>query len=107
VDAVDIDPQALRTCRANAVANAVAVRTGLPEEIGADRYDIVVANILSLPLIVLAPVLAARTESGGWLALSGILDSQAYEVARAYEHALPLKALASEEGWTLLGGTRA
>lgn len=106
VDAVDIDPQAVRTCRANAAANAVAVRTGLPEEIGADCYDIVVANILSQPLIVLAPVLAARTDVGGWLALSGILDSQASEVAQAYAAALPLEALASEEGWTLVGGKR-
>jgi ribosomal protein L11 methyltransferase len=106
VDAVDIDPQAVRTCRANAEANAVTLRAGLPEEIGADRYDIVIANILSQPLIALAPVLAARTSSGGWLALSGILDKQVPEVVAAYAGAVELRALAEEDGWTLVGGTR-
>jgi len=104
VDAVEIDPQAVRTCRANAVANAVAVRAGLPEEIASEPYDIVVANILSQPLIVLAPALAART--GGWLALSGILDSQARGVAEAYAPELRLETLASEDGWALVAGAR-
>ena len=106
VDAVDIDPQAVRTCRANAAANAAAVRASPPEEIGSERYDIVVANILSQPLIVLAPALAARTAAGGWLVLSGILDSQAGEVVEAYAHALRLEILASEDGWALVGGVR-
>jgi len=106
VDAVDIDPQAVRTCRANAAANAVAVRAGLPEEIGAGRYDIVMANILSRPLILLAPALAARTGAGGRLVLSGILESQADEVAGAYAPVLRLATLASEEGWALVGGAR-
>ena len=107
VDAVDIDPQAVQTCRANAAANAVAVRAGLPEEIGSARYDIVVANILSQPLIVLAPALAARTDTGGRLALSGILESQADDVAGAYARAFPVGILASEDGWALVGGARA
>jgi ribosomal protein L11 methyltransferase len=107
VDAVDIDPQAVKTCRANAAVNAVAVRAGLPEEIGAERYDIVVANILSQPLIILAPMLAARTDAGGRLALSGILVSQASEVAAAYAHAFALELLESDAGWALVGGARA
>ena len=107
VDAVDVDPQAVSTCRANAAVNQVAMRTGLPEEFGSERYDIVVANILSQPLIVLAPVLAARAAAGGWLALSGILNSQASEVAGAYADALRLDTLASEDGWALIGGMRA
>jgi len=107
VDAVDIDPQAVRTCQANAAANAVAVRAGLPEEIASERYDIVVANILFQPLIVLAPALAARPDAGGRLVLSGILESQADELAGAYAHALRLETLASEDGWVLIGGGRA
>jgi ribosomal protein L11 methyltransferase len=105
VDAVDIDPQAVDTAAGNALANAVAVRCMMPDALPAARYDIVVANILAQPLILLAPVLGARTLAGGRIALSGILETQAEEVANAYAADFRLR-IRPEEGWALVEGVR-
>ena len=105
VDAVDLDAQALETTEANARANRVAVRVAAPEALPAARYDIVVSNILAQPLMLLAPLLASRTAPGGRIALSGILESQAAEVARAYAERFDM-SVSAEEGWALLEGVR-
>jgi len=105
VDAVDLDPQALEATAANARANQAAVRALAPEELPALRYDVVVSNILAQPLMLLAPLLAARTAPGGKIALSGILETQAAEVARAYSDAFRIQA-SVQEGWALLEGRR-
>jgi ribosomal protein L11 methyltransferase len=106
VDGVDVDPQAVETAAANARANGVALRAALPEPLAAATYDIVVSNILAQPLIVLAPLLAARTAAGGRLALSGILESQAGEVAAAYQTWFVMEANAIQDNWALLVGAR-
>jgi ribosomal protein L11 methyltransferase len=106
IEAVDNDPQAVEVTRANARANAVALRPSLPEALEPGSYDLVVANILALPLIELAPALSARTRRGGRLALSGILDSQADEVGAAYASAFEVTISEREEGWALVQGVR-
>ncbi len=105
-DAVDVDSQALEAARANARANRVALRVATPEALAPGSYDIVVANILAQPLILLAPLLAARVAPGGRLALSGVLESQASEVEHAYAPWLELEVGEAEEGWALLEGVR-
>ena len=65
-----------------------------------------VANILALPLIELAPELTGRTLSGGRLALSGILASQAEEVRAAYAPGFEMSIGGEEEGWALVHGVR-
>ena len=106
VDAVDLDPQSLQTASENARANGVAVRVAAPEALAPAVYDMVVSNILAQPLIVLAPLLAGRTRRGGRIALSGILDSQAAEVAAAYEPYFETRVAPPEEGWALVEGRR-
>jgi ribosomal protein L11 methyltransferase len=103
VDGVDVDPQAVETTLANAHANGVRLSAVLPDALGAGHYDVVVSNILAQPLIVLAPLLAAR---GRRLALSGILDEQAEEVMRAYRAWYDIELAANEERWVLLAGVR-
>lgn len=103
VDAVDLDPQAVATTQANAAANGVALRAMLADALGAADYDVVVANILAQPLIVLAPLLAQCARR---IALSGILEAQAEEVARAYEPWFDVKLGARDEGWALVVGAR-
>jgi ribosomal protein L11 methyltransferase len=103
VDAVDLDAEAVATTRANAHANAVEVRAALPDALPAADYDVVVANILAQPLIVLAPLLAQRAKR---LALSGILDSQAQELALAYRPKFELAIADRDDGWVLLAGER-
>ena len=103
---VDIDPLALESASYNAVRNGVALKV-----ISADRNipgvaRLTVANILANPLRMLAPLLAAHTAAGGLIALSGILDSQAEEVAAAYAPWATLDVDSRDEGWVLLAGTR-
>ncbi len=105
-DGVDIDDQALVAARANAIHNQVQV--SFHSAAGAIRQpaQIVVANILAHPLIVLAPLLARLTAPHGRLALAGLLTEQADEVRAAYGPWFDFDAPAQEEGWLLLSGTR-
>jgi ribosomal protein L11 methyltransferase len=103
VEGVDVDPQAVETAAANARINGVGLRAALADALPAAHYDVVVANILAQPLIVLAPLLAAR---GRRIVLSGILDEQADEVARAYQPWFAMKQGGHEERWVLLEGER-
>ena len=102
----DVDPQAITASRANAAANGVRARFAVPGRLGAGARDLVVANILANPLILLAPALAARTRPGGRIALSGILEPQGGEVAAAYEPWFTLAHARRLDGWVLLTGVR-
>ena len=106
VAAVDTDPVAIEVTRQNARANAVQVSAQLPEVEPSGRYDVLVANILAQPLIELGPRLAALAKRGAALALAGLLEAQAEEVARAYAAQFELAVEATEEGWALLSGVR-
>ena len=106
ITATDIDPQALATTAANAIDNGVVLKVMTPESLPPGTYDLVLANILAGPLVELEPLLAARTRAGGRIVLSGILESQAAEVAAAYARDFDAGVLAIEEGWALVGGRR-
>ena len=84
VVAVDIDPQAVTSTRANAQVNGVDVDVRLSTEPVPEPADVVVANILSNPLKLLAPMLSSLVAPGGRLVLAGLLDRQMDEVAAAY-----------------------
>lgn len=107
---VDIDPQAIESARTNSLSNHCEVAYYLPEEFGADarnqRFDVVVANILSNPLKLMAPMLCGRVSDGGSLVLSGVLARQADEVIAAYADFIKLHVHAEHEGWVALVGTK-
>ena len=109
VDGVDIDPQAIVSARENAVRNQCDVTFFLPEDFATARqgqcYDVVVANILSGPLKVMAPMLCGRVAKGGWLVLSGVLARQADEVIACYKNYIQLSVSAEFEGWVALAGS--
>lgn len=105
-DAVDIDEQAVLATGFNAQTNRAQVRAMLPEALADGQYRVVVANILSSPLKVLAPMLSHRVAPGGDLVLSGVLERQADEVAQAYAPWLALRVWRSREGWVCLHGRR-
>ena len=65
---------------------------------------IVVANILSAPLKLLAPAIAAHVNPCGWLVLSGILDRQADELIDAYAPYAALHIDNTLDGWVCLAG---
>ena len=106
IAATDIDPQALETSVANAADNGVVLEVTAPESLPPGVFDLVLANILAGPLIALEPLLAARTRAGGRIVPSGILESQAAEVAAAYARDFDAGVIAAEEGWALVGGER-
>lgn len=107
VDAVDIDPDAVAACQANAQANGVQLRSGLPDLVAGDAlYDVVLANILATPLKVLAPLLSRHVRVGGHLVLAGILERQAGELREAYAPWLDLGVADSEDGWVLMTARR-
>jgi ribosomal protein L11 methyltransferase len=106
IAATDIDPQALETTIANAAGNGVVLGVAAPGSLRPGTFDLVLANILAGPLISLEPLLAARTRKRGRIVLSGILESQAAEVAAAYARDFEAGILALEDGWALVGGVR-
>ena len=106
VAGVDIDPQAVDAARANAERNAVVATFADSAEPVAGEYDLVVANILSNPLRVLAPAICAHVRSGGRLALSGILREQAEEIIGIYAQWLPMQVADTREDWVCLAGVK-
>jgi len=106
---VDIDPQAIVSAKDNAQRNHCEIEYFLPEPFAqsahaGQRFDIVVANILSNPLKLMAPMLSGRVAPGGSLILSGVLARQAEEVAQAYAPFIKLSVWAELDGWVALHG---
>ena len=106
---IDIDPQAIQASRDNAERNGVSDKLDLylphqqPPGLSA---DVVVANILAGPLRELAPLIGVLPVSGGKLALSGVLASQADDVCSAYTDKFVLDPVAEKEEWCRITGQR-
>ncbi len=113
---VDVDPQAVTASRDNAIANHVEnVEFYLPnnapkgiaeKHLAGHPYDLVVANILTNPLRLLAPLLADATRTGGQIVLSGILEAQAQDVMNIYQQWFDLNPPIFEDGWSCLSGRK-
>ena len=103
---VDVDPLALEAARYNSQRNAVALEVQDAQASLAGAFRITVANILANPLRMLAPVIASHTLPQGRIALAGILEDQAREVAAAYEPWAALDIVARDGAWVLMTGTR-
>ena len=107
---VDIDEQALQASRENAERNNVSDKLelfmGTDQKLDLPKSPVTVANILAGPLAELEPIIASLTESGGKLALSGILTEQADSVIEAYSKDFVMNKVKDKEGWALLTGTR-
>lgn len=92
VIASDIDPVAVEVAEANLAANDMAGAVTCVVAPGFDQadlraaapYDLIFANILKGPLIMLAPDLSDHCKAGGAVILSGILNEQADEVIAVY-----------------------
>ncbi len=105
----DIDPVAVETARANAVANGAGpyvrpvVAVGLRHGAMAGRYDLIFANILAKPLRLLAPSIAAAAGPGAELVLSGLLGRDVPGVLSAYRaQGFSLAERGDIDGWATL-----
>lgn len=103
---VDIDPQAIRASRDNALQNQVEAQFYLSEEQPEGQFDVVVANILANPLRMLGEMLASRTRTGGRIVLSGILEEQTEELSAIYRQWFDLAAPQTDSGWVCISGTK-
>lgn len=104
---VDVDVQAVTASRDNAQANHVDfIEFHLPNRVPKARYDVVVANILTNPLRVLAPLLADAAQVGGRIVLSGILEQQAQDVMTVYQEWFDFDLPVFEDGWSCLSGRK-
>ncbi len=103
---VDVDENALVAARHNAECNGVVVEISHARKPLAENFSIVVANILTNPLCLLAPLLASRPRPGGRIALAGVLAAQAPQVVAAYAPFLALSVGAERDGWVRLDGRR-
>lgn len=102
---VDIDPQAVHSTAYNATKNNVEMPVGLPDfDLAEGQFPVVMANILSNPLKVLAPSLCAHVQAQGDLVLSGVLARQAEEVMACYTQWMDMTIWAELDGWVCLHG---
>lgn len=109
--ASDIDPIATDVARANIRANGAGRRIEVVTSVGFDHpklrppmsYDLIIANILAAPLIMLAPKMRQALQADGTVILSGLLATQAAEVIAAYR-AQGFVVLARRDiaGWSTL-----
>ena len=109
--ATDIDAVAVDVARANVAANGLTGRVDCLEAMGFEHpdirarapYDLVFANILKGPLILIAPDMARHTAPGSLAILSGLLNTQAGDVMAAYSAAGFAEVEREEIGdWTTL-----
>lgn len=109
--ASDIDPTAVDVARKNIHLNREQGRVRALCAVGLDHrelrraapFDLVLANILAGPLIVLAPTVALAIRRGGHAVLSGILTEQAMEVEAAWRAAgCTIVEKRRLNGWTTL-----
>ncbi|MEX3074477.1 50S ribosomal protein L11 methyltransferase [Vibrio alginolyticus] len=106
---IDIDPQALQASRDNAERNGVAdqLEVYLPQNQPEGLIaDVVVANILAGPLRELAPVIKGLVKPNGDLAMSGVLDTQAEDVANYYRDELHIDPITEQNEWCRISGRK-
>ena len=106
---IDIDPRAVTASRENVHRNRCdpsKIKFAAENSKLTSQFDVVVANILANPLMMLAPILISATQRGGYIVLSGILKEQAKEVMDIYQQWFKLQIAREEEGWVLLTGTK-
>jgi len=103
----DIDTQAIEASHYNAVQNHVDIDFFPASEFKLQQtYDIVVANILSSALTVLAPILASACKTDAKIALSGILKEQVELLTNLYSQWFKMEAPIMMDSWILLTGTK-
>ena len=105
----DIDRPSVRIARENAILNQARARfvhaSGLGHRLVRDQapYDLVFANILAAPLVMLAQDIKGALRPGGTAILSGLLRIQARRVLAAYRsRGFVLDRRINRDAWTTL-----
>lgn len=95
----DLDPCAIEACRENMEVNGlkdadfrllignIIDDKKIQDEVGYEKYDIVVANILAEVLVPLTPVIMHQLKPGGIYITSGIINDKEETVVKAVKEA--------------------
>ena len=109
--AADIDPQSVAVAQENRRINRIAgdfravASNGLRQADlrGAAPYDLILANILTRPLLMMAPEIARALAPGGHLILAGFLEGDRVKLEARYRAlGLALVAWQGRGGWSAL-----
>ena len=106
VKGVDIDPQAIIASKENGNVNECNIDWLNTNEDFKFQADLLVANILSSALSVLAPLLASYCSPKGKIALSGILESQENQIKKIYAPWFTFEQTLKDNGWVCLSGVK-
>ena len=100
---VDIYPQAIIASNQNAEKNNVNEINFLQSNNSIDeKFDVVLANILSSTLKVLAPIISSKCNDNGKIALSGILKTQEKEIREIYANDFIFNESLYQDGWVCI-----
>ena len=106
VKGVDIDPQAIIASKENGNLNECNIDWLNTDKDFKFQADLLVANILSSALSVLAPLLASYCSPKGKIALSGILESQENQIKKIYAPWFTFEQTLKNNGWVCLSGVK-
>ncbi len=107
--AIDNDPQAIISSKDNVINNqceSIIKTIHSEDEIDFVGCDLLIANILTNPLIKLAPTFAALVNPDGELLLSGILKKQVDRVVGCYSEYFTNLEVSNIDEWYRVTGTR-
>ena len=107
--AIDNDPQAVISSKDNVINNqceSIIKTIHSEDEIDFEGCDLLIANILTNPLIKLAPTFAALVNPDGELLLSGILKKQVDRVVSCYSEYFTNLEVSNIDEWYRVTGTR-
>ena len=103
IQGVDIDPKAMTNALQNNRLNKTDVLFSHTDNfISNQKFDVVLANILSSVLIKLSFTLKEHTKKH--LVLSGVLENQVDDVLKGYSPWIRLSVTKELDGWVLLEG---
>ena len=106
VKGIDIDPQAIIASKENGAVNECNIDWLNTDKDFKFQADLLVANILSSALSVLAPLLASYCAPKGKIALSGILESQENQIKKIYAPWFTFEQTLKNNGWVCLSGVK-
>ena len=107
--AIDNDPQAIISSKDNIINNQcerIIKTIHSKDEIDFEGCDLLIANILTNPLIKLAPTFAALVNPDGGILLSGILKKQVDRVVGCYSEYFTNLEVSNIDEWYRVTGTR-